>query len=74
MTVSPVSREVGCPELTHALAGVLADFLEVFGGGVLVVTAVLGQVAGHLLGGLGADGLDVGRVGALAARVVSLRS
>ena len=51
---------------TDGLAGVLADFLEVLGGGVLVVAAVLGDVAGDLGGVGGADGLDVGRVRALA--------
>jgi hypothetical protein len=51
---------------TDSLAGVLADFLEVLGGGVLVVAAVLGDVAGDLGGVGGADGLDVGRVRALA--------
>jgi hypothetical protein len=51
---------------TDGLAGALADFLEVLGGGVLVVAAVLGDVAGDLGGVGGADGLDVGRVRALA--------
>jgi hypothetical protein len=51
---------------TDGLAGALADFLEVLGGGVLVAAAVLGDVAGDLGGVGGADGLDVGRVRALA--------
>jgi hypothetical protein len=51
---------------TDGLAGVLADFLEVLGGGVLVVAAVLGNVAGDLGRVVGADRLDVGRVRALA--------
>ena len=51
---------------TDGLAGVLADFLEVLGGGVFVLAAVLGDVAGDLGGVGGADGLDVGRVRALA--------
>ena len=51
---------------TDSLAGVLADFLEVLGGGVLVLAAVLGDVAGDLGGVVGADRLDIGRVRALA--------
>jgi len=38
---------------TDGLAGVLADFLEVLGGGVLVLAAVLGDVAGDLGGVVG---------------------
>jgi hypothetical protein len=51
---------------TDDLAGVLADFLEVLGGGVFVPAAVLGDVASDLGRVGGADGLDVGRVRALA--------
>ena len=61
------SRSVRIFKRTDGLAGVLADFLEVLGSGVLVLTAVLGDVAGDLGGVVGADGLDVGRVRALAA-------
>ena len=51
---------------TDTLASVLADLLEVLGGSVLVVAAVLGEEASHLLGGVGADLLDVGGLRALA--------
>jgi hypothetical protein len=61
------SRGFAIFKRTDGLAGALADFLEVLGGGVLVVAAVLGDVAGDLGGVGGADGLDVGRVRALAA-------
>jgi hypothetical protein len=60
------SRGFAIFKRTDGLAGALADFLEVLGGGVLVVAAVLGDVAGDLGGVGGADGLDVGRVRALA--------
>lgn len=55
---------------TDGLASVAADLLEVLGGGVLGVAAVLGEVAGDLVGLLGADGLDVGRVRAFAAQLL----
>ena len=55
---------------TDGLAGVAADVLEVLGRDFLVVAAVLGEVAGDLVGLLGADGLDVGRVRALAAQML----
>lgn len=51
---------------TDGLASVLAGLLEPLGGSVLVVAAVLGEVAGHLVRLLGADFLDVGRVLACA--------
>lgn len=61
-----------CPEVvlakhTGGLAGTLAHVLEVLGGVVLVIAAVLRDVASHCGGLLGADGLDVGRVVAFAA-------
>jgi hypothetical protein len=58
------------PKHTDGLAGVLAGLLEPLGGGVFVVTAVLGEVAGHLVGLVRADVLDVGRVLAGAARLL----
>jgi hypothetical protein len=63
-----VNASRGCAifKRTDGLAGVLADFLEVLGGGVLVLAAVLGDVAGDLGGVVGADRLDVGRVRAFA--------
>lgn len=66
LTVVNALQGVQSSKHTDGLAGVLADFLEVLGGGVLVLAAVLGDVAGDLGGVLGADGLDVGRVRALA--------
>lgn len=60
---------LGCVLAKHtdSLASVLADLLEPLGGIVLVVAAVLSDVAGHLVGLVGADVLDVGRVLACAA-------
>lgn len=55
---------------TDGLASVLAGLLEPLGGSILVVAAVLGEVAGHLIGLLGADVLDVGRVLACAAHLL----
>lgn len=58
------------PKLTDCLASVLANLLEVLGGSVLVVAAVLGEEGSHLLGRVGADLLDVGGLRALAVRVL----
>jgi hypothetical protein len=55
---------------TDGLASVLAGLLEPLGSSVFVVAAVLGDVAGHLIGLVGADVLDVGRVLAGAARLL----
>lgn len=72
--VSGASAKVGLGcvlgKHTDGLAGVLAGLLEPLGGSVLVVAAVLGEVAGHLVRLVGADGLDVGRVLACAAHLL----
>jgi hypothetical protein len=57
---------------TDGLAGVCAHLLEPLGGSVLVLAAVLGDVAGHFGRLIRADGLDVGWVVACAAQLLAL--
>lgn len=64
--------EGGVLERTDGLASVLAHLLEVLGSGILVLAALVGDVTGHLLGLLAADGLEVGRVIELAGLFVSV--
>lgn len=63
--------DVDCCEHTDGFASVAANLLEVLGGSVLGVAAVLREEASDLVGLLGADGLDVGRVRALAAQMLA---
>jgi hypothetical protein len=56
---------------TDGLAGVFAHLLEPLGGSVFVITAVLGDVAGHFGRLVRADGLDVGWVVACAVRLLA---